>query len=89
MHGGRWRGGVLGAMLWAASAWAAPAVPPVLEPWRAWVLHGHEEELCPARVGDDTAQCAWPGELRIEADATGARFSQRWTTYAEIGRAHV
>ena len=84
MHGGRWWGGVLGAMLWAAAVPAAPvAVPTMLESWREWVLHGHEAELCPARVGDGTAQCVWPGELRIEAGASGARFSQRWTVDAE------
>jgi hypothetical protein len=83
MHGGRWWSGVLGAVVWATGALAAP-VPSVLEPWREWVLHGHEAESCPARVGNGDTQCAWPGELRIEVDAEGVRFAQRWSVDAEV-----
>jgi hypothetical protein len=69
-------------MLLAVGNVLAVPVPAVLEPWRGWVLHGHEDEACPARVGEGTTACAWPGELRIEADAGGARFTQRWTVYS-------
>src|SRR5688572_26342212 len=82
MHTVRRWGGVLGAMLlMAGNALAAP-IPEVLDPWREWVLHGREDELCPARAGGEEAACGFPGELRIEADESGARFTQRWTVYS-------
>ena len=28
---------------------AEPSVPPVLEPWRGWVLNRHQEMKCPPR----------------------------------------
>ena len=82
MHTARRSGGMLVALLLAMGNALAVPVPPVLEPWRGWVLHGHEEETCPAQAGNGTAACAWPGELRIDAGADGARFTQRWTVYA-------
>lgn len=78
MHASRQWGWLL---MWVGSALAAP-VPPVLEPWQDWVLHGHEDRRCPAHAGSEETACAWPGELRIEADAGGARFTQRWTVYS-------
>src|SRR3546814_17468647 len=64
----------------AASVTAAPrdiAIPTALRDWTGWVLHGHEHELCPRVSGSATA-CGWPGELRLDVDAGGARFAQRW-----------
>ncbi len=79
-----WIAAGLGA--WAiafAVAAAASPVPPALEPWREWVLHGHEEKQCPAQNGDAAVtHCRWPGRLAIEASASGATFTQRWTIYA-------
>lgn len=64
----------------AASVTAAPrdiAIPPALRDWTGWVLHGHEHELCP-RVSASATACGWPGELRLDVDAGGTRFVQRW-----------
>jgi hypothetical protein len=63
-------------------------VPEALRAWRDWVLHGEEFRVCPVRNGQQPAQaashlCAWPGSLSIDADATGAEFSQTWTLYAD------
>ena len=63
-------------------------VPPVLEPWQEWVLHGDDTRRCPPRVGvpldrSDARICAWPGALTLEVAASGAVFAQRWTVYAE------
>src|SRR3546814_14824303 len=66
----------------AAPAAAAPrdiAIPPALRDWTGWVLHGHERELCPSLGrGSNSKACGWPGELRLDVDAGGARFAQRW-----------
>ena len=35
----------------AVAANAEPQVPPILEPWRAWVLHGQEFRACPLIAG--------------------------------------
>ena len=66
---------------------AATPVPPLLEPWRDWVLADEPWRRCAPLIdlGLDHQEgriCAWPGALRIEASATGARFSQRWTLQA-------
>ncbi len=54
-------------------------VPPLLRPWIGWVLKGHEFASCPFFVGEkDSSQCAWPGVLRLQANATGGTFSQTW-----------
>ena len=67
--------------------WGADvAVPEALDEWREWVLYGHEHRRCPF-LYDSKAEsaasflCAWPGELRVEADAKGGAFEQRWTVY--------
>ncbi len=62
-------------------------VPPELEPWRAWVLHGAEERACPFLVGQGANErtahrCAWPGRLTLALDARGGQFSQAWQVYA-------
>lgn len=62
--------------------------PPELDEWREWVMHGKDNRECPflfdrtARSADDFV-CAWPGELNIDVTATGGRFTQQWTTYAD------
>ncbi|MBB5207783.1 hypothetical protein [Chiayiivirga flava] len=74
-----WVAGVCLLALQAGSALAAP-VPPVLEPWREWVLHGQAEALC--TPFESATRCAWPGELALDVDADGARFTQTWTLQA-------
>ena len=67
--------------------WGAEvSVPEALDEWRQWVLHGHEHRRCPF-LYDSKAEsaesflCAWPGELRVEADGEGGAFEQRWMVY--------
>jgi hypothetical protein len=69
-------------------AWAAPlagdAVPQVLEEWKSWVLHGQKAWFCPEVAGErDEEFCAWPGELRLQAEEKAARFAQVWEMQRE------
>jgi hypothetical protein len=68
-------------------AQAAPmeweTVPLELERWRAWVLHGQTEALCPMRYNDGAVtHCRWPSRLDLEVGAEGGRFEQRWLVFA-------
>lgn len=68
------------AMAWAGVVVAAaPSVPPALQDWQAWVLHGHEQQSCalmtsPPDGGSFTHQCVWPTQLALAADEAGAQF---------------
>ena len=68
---------------------AAPiAVPEPLQPWRGWALQDdafRECALVAGRMGQqaDDFLCAWPGTLRIDADAGGAQFSVRVQVQAD------
>ena len=78
----------LTGLLFAVAAHADPQVPPTLEPWRGWVLHGQEFRACPLIAGHSgTAPedflCAWPGLLSLNADAGGASVTQHWRVEAE------
>jgi hypothetical protein len=58
---------------------AAQSIPPALQDWQGWVLHGHEQQTCPiltAQPDTDATdrQCIWPGHLELTADKTGAHF---------------
>lgn len=82
----RWIGLVIALATGATQAQPDIPVPTELEDWRDWVLDGHEYRACPFRF--DTAAtaegefiCAWPGELALDVDAVGGRFSQEWTVY--------
>jgi hypothetical protein len=62
-------------------------VPDDLRPWLGWILEDREYLDCPfffdqPQSGRDVFICAWPGELNIEVDGAGARFSQPWSVYA-------
>jgi hypothetical protein len=55
----------------------AQSVPPALQDWQAWVLHGHEQQTCPmlATPGDgNERECVWPGRMALDADKSGAHF---------------
>jgi len=70
------------------SAASDPYVPPALEEWKDWVLHGQEWRECPMRHDGSSAlsnhrYCAWPGTLSLDVDEQGARFTQTWTVYGE------
>ena len=71
------------AALPAAAKTAGIAVPPALQPWVPWVLHGLEAEGCPPAFDGSARHCAWPGPLEIEVLATEGRFRQRWVLFAE------
>lgn len=85
---------LLAAIAWlatfplAASAADAPLqVPPELRDWQGWVLLDHEAHRCPwlatGASRDEERICAWPGVLETQADAHGARFSQRWQVMSD------
>ena len=68
----------------AGAALTAGVVPPELEPWQSWVLHGHEDALCPGRYNEGTAvRCQWPSQLRMAVSDQGGTFDQRWQIFAE------
>jgi hypothetical protein len=80
---------LLALLCWIPGLAAQPSggAPPQLREWTDWVLHGHEQARCTrlnlADAGADAAQvCAWPARLRLDADAGGARFAQRWSVEA-------
>jgi hypothetical protein len=59
-------------------------IPPELGRWRSWVLHGHEEKLCPAAFNNGTVvRCQWPSQLEIDISADGGTFEQHWMIFAE------
>ncbi len=80
---------VLLAGFWAMTAVAGEVtVPPGLQGWEGWVLHGAEHRRCPFLFAQDPSQeasyrCAWPGRLQLNVDARGGRFSQRWQVFAD------
>jgi len=54
-------------------------VPPALQPWMAWTLAGHTQQLCPQLQGfAQSWRCAWPGSLVLGLDDDGGRFEQQW-----------
>lgn len=71
---------LLALLVVAASALAqsAPEVPPALEPWRGFALHGAMDRLCPP-VGDakETRICLFPASLSLDVGQAGADFTMR------------
>ena len=68
------------------SSAVAQSVPPALQGWQAWVLHGHEREGCPllAAPGNGSdRECVWPGRLSLDAGKNGAKFALRVHVDAE------
>jgi hypothetical protein len=72
---------------------ADPAIPPSLQDWQGWVLHGQEYRRCPFASGDGLGsagepipmqdfRCVWPERLTLDVDARGGSFSQRWIVHA-------
>ena len=58
-------------------------MPPNLEPWRSWVLHGKDEIRCPAHFNDPKRHiCWWPSRLTLDVGDQGGLFDQRVTVYA-------
>ena len=75
------------ALLWLTQPIAKPLtpdqVPGPLKPWTEWVLQKHPERNCPVNYHQEARSCVWPGELLLEADQKGGRFSQRLTVHRE------
>jgi len=57
-------------------------VPEPLEPWVDWVLHGHEQGLCPA-IGNSVI-CLWPGVLAVEAEPSQGVFDFQFETDRDL-----
>ena len=60
------------------------SIPPSLEPWKAWVLHGQEDRFCPVSYNNgEEYKCIWPSRLNLDLDANGGRFTQQWLVFAK------
>ncbi len=56
--------------------------PEPLKPWVEWVLQNDTSYQCPFFYNNfQQKQCAWPGELTLDLQATQAQFSSRWQVY--------
>ncbi|MBF0165598.1 MAG: hypothetical protein HQM01_14040, partial [Magnetococcales bacterium] len=72
------------ALLLPAIAQAAPpptAIPDPLKPWIDWVLHDHEDRLCPMAHDDNAARpCQWPARLHLRMEETSGQFTLKTRT---------
>jgi hypothetical protein len=76
--------GLLALAFSALAALGPGEVPPELERWQAWALHGHREALCPGQHNDGAVtRCQWPSRLSLEVTATDGAFEQRWLMFAD------
>jgi hypothetical protein len=74
---------VLGHALTVRAGLPEEAIPEALAPWQDWVLHGHEEALCPSQFNDgQVVRCQWPARLNLDVTADGGRFEQSWLIFA-------
>jgi hypothetical protein len=89
---GRWAfgaaGGVMLCFVFATGAGAIArdddSIPEPLRPWVDWVLHGHEERLCPFLNGfPDQRPCAWPSRVTLLAEDAYGGFAQDWLVLRE------
>jgi len=68
----------------AAPPFDLDSIPPSLEPWKAWVLHGQEDRFCPVSYNNGQEyKCLWPSRLNLDLDASGGRFVQQWLVFAK------
>jgi hypothetical protein len=79
---------VLSLLALSAGAAAQDYIPDELRGWQKWVLKDREYRDCPfyfnrGAADRDDFLCAWPGALKLDATATGARFSQQWTVHGK------
>ncbi len=57
-------------------------IPEALRPWVDWVLHDHEESLCPfLQNAGHERRCAWPSPLVLSLDDKTGRFTQDWLVF--------
>ena len=60
------------------------SIPPELERWKPWVLHGREAHFCPITYNNGEAfQCLWPSSLQLSLDPKGGRFAQEWQVFVK------
>lgn len=58
-----------------AAPLAPECVPEPLKPWIGWALHGKEMAACPPAFNDAASRgCAWPSELELRLNDSGASF---------------
>lgn len=51
-------------------------LPPILQPWCAWVLAQDEDINCALTWNEtEKRQCTWPSQLQFNADSSGAEFT--------------
>ncbi|MBF0417632.1 MAG: hypothetical protein HQL86_05215, partial [Magnetococcales bacterium] len=66
-------------LLLPGALWSAPqstGIPEPLKPWIDWVLHAHEDRLCPMEHDNAEARhCQWPGQLNLRIDDSSGRFT--------------
>jgi len=80
---------ILAILISTAAAAAEPpldldSVPPSLEPWKAWVLHGQEDQFCPVSYNNGQEyKCIWPSRLNLDLGFAGGRFIQQWLVFAK------
>ena len=72
--------------LTVAPVWSGPLsleeVPEPLKPWISWSLDGREEAVCPSSYNaSGEFWCRWPGELVLELDNRGGKFTQAWELF--------
>jgi hypothetical protein len=75
-------------LILSVAAVAETYVPDDLKDWQQWVLKDKEYRQCPFYFDrsldqPDAFVCAWPGELGLTVNGSGAEFSQQWTVYAK------
>ncbi len=59
-------------------------IPPELENWKSWVLHGKEDKSCPTDYNDSNKyRCTWPSGLQLFIESTGGRFEQEWQIFSK------
>lgn len=71
-------GMVLLLALGMARAQSGPEIPPALDAWRGFALHGAAQRLCPPDGNETkTRVCVFPASLAVNLDASGAEFTLR------------
>ncbi len=64
---------------------AEPSIPPVLEPWRGWVLDAHPDVKCPPWYSSaDQRACVWIGALTLDLGRDGGRFAMDVDAFADV-----
>jgi hypothetical protein len=68
-------------------------LPPELQDWQSWVLHGQEYRQCPfisdgrqnpaLPIPESDFRCVWPERLTLTVDSRGGSFTQRWQVFAK------